>query len=106
MVANAAEAGDDVAIKVVMDTAKYLAIGVVSAVHTIDPEAVVIGGAMTFGGAGHPLGERFLTEVREQAKVRMIPSLRDQVAIEFAKLGGKAGYIGAAGLARAAASAS
>lgn len=102
LVANAAEAGDEVAFKVVMDTARYLAIGVVSAAHTIDPEGIVIGGAMTFGGAGHPLGERFLAEVREQTTVRLIPSLRGQIAIEFAQLGGKAGYIGAAGLARAA----
>lgn len=103
LIANAAEAGDEVAIKVVMDTAKYLAIGIVSGIHSIDPEAVIIGGAMTFGGAGHPLGERFLAEIREQTTIRLIPSLRGQIAIEFAKLGGKAGYIGTAGLARAAA---
>lgn len=101
MVANAAEAGDAVALKVVMETARYLAMGIVTAVHTVDPQAVVLGGAMTFGGAGHPLGERFLAEVREQTRQRLIPSLRDQLVIEFAKLGGKAGYIGAAGLARA-----
>jgi len=101
LIANAAEAGDELALNLVLDTAKYLAIGVVTAVHTIDPEAVVIGGAMTFGGAGHPLGERFLATVREQAEARLIPSLRGQIAIEFAQLGGTAGYIGAAGLARA-----
>ncbi|MEO0531715.1 MAG: ROK family protein [Planctomycetota bacterium] len=101
LVANAAEAGDEVAMKVVMDTARYLAIGIVSSVHTVDPEAVVIGGALTFGGAGHVLGEKFLAEVRKQTDARLIPSLRGQKAIEFAKLGGKAGYIGAAGLARA-----
>lgn len=101
-IANAAEAGDELAIKVVLDTAKYLAIGIVSTVHSIDPEGVVIGGAMTFGGAGHPLGERFLEAVRQQTNDRLIPSLRGQIAIEFAKLGGDAGYIGTAGLARAA----
>lgn len=100
LVANAAEAGDEVALRLVLETAKYLAIGLVTTIHTVDPEAVVIGGSMTFGGAGHPLGERFLKEVREQTLARLIPSLRDQVVIEFAKLGGKAGYIGAAGLAR------
>lgn len=102
LVANAAEAGDEVAMKVVMETARYLAIGIVSSVHTVDPQAVVIGGALTFGGAGHVLGEKFLAEVRKQTTARLIPSLRGQKAIEFAKLGGKAGYIGAAGLARAA----
>lgn len=100
LVANAAEAGDQVATKVVMDTARYLAIGIVSAIHSVDPEAVVLGGAMNFGGAGHSLGERFLAEVRSQAQSRMIPSLRDKTVIEFAELGGKAGYIGSAGIAR------
>ena len=88
-----------------METARYLAIGIVTSVHMIDPEAAVIGGAMTFGGAGHSLGERFLAEVRNQVQPRLIPSLRDQLVIEFAQLGGKAGYIGAAGLARRAAGA-
>ncbi len=97
--AKAAEAGDEIALGVILDTARYLAIGIVSIVHTVDPETVVLGGAMTFGGAGHPLGERFLQEVRIQAKSRMIASLRDQVAIDFALLGGASGYVGAAGLA-------
>ncbi|MEM8865221.1 MAG: ROK family protein [Planctomycetota bacterium] len=99
LIANAAEAGDEVATKVVLDTAKYLAIGIITCVHMLDPEAIVIGGALTFGGAGHPLGERFLAEVRTQARQRMIKSLREKVAIDFAQLGGNAGYIGAAGLA-------
>lgn len=102
LIANAAEAGDALALKVVMDTARYLAIGIVTVVHTVDPEAIVLGGAMTFGGAGHPLGERFLSAVREHTEARLIPSLRGALPIEFAKLGGTAGYIGAAGLARAA----
>lgn len=102
LIANAAEAGDELATKVVFDTAKYLAIGIVTCIHMIDPNAVVIGGAMTFGGAGHPLGERFLEEVRRQARQRMIKSLRETVAIDFAQLGKDAGYIGAAGLARRA----
>ncbi|TWT42732.1 ROK family protein [Botrimarina hoheduenensis] len=101
LIANAAEAGDAIAHQIVLDTARYLAIGIVTVVHTIDPEAVVIGGSLTFGGAGHPLGERFLAEVRNQTRQRLIPSLRDAIAIDFAELGGNAGYIGAAGLARA-----
>ncbi|MEM9187310.1 MAG: ROK family protein [Planctomycetota bacterium] len=102
LIANAAEAGDEVAKKVIVDTAKYLAIGIVTCIHMLDPQAVVIGGAMTFGGAGHPLGEWFLGEVRGRAKARMIKSLREAVAIEFAQLSKDAGYIGAAGLARRA----
>lgn len=102
LVANAAEAGDELALRVVNDTAKHLAIGVVTCVHLIDPEAVVIGGALTFGGAGHPLGERFLEEVRVQTKSRLMSSAAEKIAIDFAQLGGSAGYIGAAGVAKQA----
>ncbi|MGL4514453.1 MAG: ROK family protein, partial [Lacipirellulaceae bacterium] len=101
LVANAAEAGDEVAMGIILRTAKLLAIGIVTVVHTVDPQAIAIGGSMTFGGAGHPLGEKFLAEIRAQAKPRLISSLRDKLVIEFAELGGRAGYIGAAGVARA-----
>ena len=101
-IAQAAEAGDDLAMSLIMETAKLLAIGMASIIHTVDPESVVIGGAMTFGGAGHPLGERFLDEIRKQTVARIFPSLRDSITIDFARLGGDAGYIGAAGLAHEA----
>jgi len=77
-----------------------MGVGVATAVHTIDPESVVIGGAMTFGGEGHPLGEQFMQRLREEAIGRMFESLRDKIHINFAALGSDAGYIGAAGLAR------
>lgn len=99
LIANTAEAGDKVAKQIVMDTARYLAMGITSAILTIDPEGVVIGGNLTFGGAGHPLGEEFMAEVRKHTFERIFPNLRDKVTIEFAQLAGKAGYIGAAGLA-------
>lgn len=99
-ISQAAEAGDELALGVILETAKLLAIGLVTAIHTIDPQSVVIGGAMTFGGAGHPLGERFLAEVREQTNSRILAALRGKIEIDFAQLGGNAGYVGAAGLAR------
>jgi glucokinase len=100
MLAEEAEAGDRLSMDIIMETARYMAIGTVTAIHTIDPDSVVIGGAMTFGGAGHPLGEKFMTRLREEARSRLIASIRDKVHIDFATLGGDAGYIGAAGLAR------
>lgn len=99
-ISRAADDGDPIALRVVMDTARHLAIGLVTCVHTIDPDSVVIGGGVDFGGAGTPLGERFIDEIRQQATSRMIDVLRDKVHIDFATLGGDAGYIGAAGLAR------
>lgn len=99
-VAQAAEAGDQLALGVVMDTARLLAAGLASGIHTVDPERVLIGGAMTFGGAGHPLGEQFLATLRSETAARIFESLRDKIDIHFARLGGDAGYIGAAGLAQ------
>jgi len=99
-IAEAAEAGDELAYEVVMETARYLGLGIVTLVHTIDPDIVVLGGAMTFGGADHPLGEAFLQKVHDVARPRLLPPLRETLRIEFAQLGGDAGYIGAAGLAR------
>jgi glucokinase len=100
MIAEEGESGDQLCLDLIMETARYMAIGVVTAVHSIDPESVVIGGAMTFGGEGNALGERFMARIREEATGRMIHSLRGNIHIDFAHLGGDAGYIGAAGWAR------
>jgi glucokinase len=100
MVSEEAEAGDQLSLEIVLETARYMAIGAVTAIHTIDPESVVIGGAMTFGGDGNPLGERFMRTLRDEATSRMIETLRGKIHIDFAALGSDAGYVGAAGLAR------
>jgi len=60
----------------------------------------VIGGGVNFGGAGHPLGEEFLQRIRDEVRSRLLVPLQEKLQIEFAQLGGDAGYIGAAGLAR------
>ncbi len=100
MVAEEAERGDSLARNVIMETASWLAIGIVTFIHTIDPDAVVLGGAMTFGGAARPLGREFLQRIRDEVRPRLLEPLRNTVQIEFASLGGDAGYIGTAGLAR------
>lgn len=99
-IADAGEAGDALALEVVLDTARYLAIGIVTLIHTVDPDSVVLGGAMTFGGAGHPLGEKFIQRVRDEVRPRILTALQDSLRIEFARLGSDAGFVGAAGLAR------
>lgn len=100
MVADEADRGDEVARTVIMETGYWLAIGIVSLVHTIDPDAVLLGGAMTFGGNDTEVGQAFLQRIRDEVRPRLLEPLRDTVRIEFASLGGDAGYIGAAGLAR------
>ena len=96
-----ATAGDELAREIVMDTARFVGIGAVTLLHTIDPAALVLGGAMDFGGPGDPLGDEFLTRVRQEIDQRAFPVVAENVVVNFASLGGDAGYLGAAGLARA-----
>lgn len=100
LLAQEAEAGDALALEIVLDTARYLGIGLTSLMHTIDPSCVVLGGAMTFGGNASPLGRRFIERIREEVRRRAFPVVA-KTPIEYAALGGDAGYIGAAGMARA-----
>ncbi|HTN76991.1 MAG TPA: ROK family protein [Pirellulaceae bacterium] len=95
-----AEAGDGFALELILETARYLGVGVVSLMHTIDPGAVILGGAMNFGGHNTPLGRRFLERVHKEVRERAFPTLVDRTVVDFAHLGGHAGYIGAAGIAR------
>jgi glucokinase len=100
MIAEEAERGDPLALDIVMETAAYLGVGAVNLMHIIDPGAVIFGGAMTFGGPGSALGQRFLDRIRQEVRARAFPVLAARTAIDFAALGSDAGYIGAAGIAR------
>lgn len=95
-----AERGDALALELVLEVARYLGIGIVSAMHAIDPNGVVIGGAMTFGQHETATGRAFLDRVKQEVRERALPTLAEKTAIDFARLGGDAGFIGAAGLAR------
>jgi glucokinase len=100
LIAREAAAGDSLATGVILEAARWLAIGIVTFMHTIDPEVVVIGGAMTFGREAHPVGRMFIERVREEVHRRTFPVLARSTTIRYASLGGDAGSIGAAGLAR------
>lgn len=100
LLAREAERGDPLATGVLMEAARWLGIGIVSLMHAIDPEAVVIGGAMTFGREANPVGRAFLERVRREVHQRTFPLLAERTSIRYASLGGDAGSIGAAGLAR------
>lgn len=102
LVFTAATKGDRLAQQIIHETAEYLAVAIVSVAHTIDPEIVVLGGAMDFGGASSSVGQTFLEDVRTAFRRQAFPILAEKTVIDFAQLGGDAGYIGAAGLAREA----
>jgi glucokinase len=97
---EAAEQGDGWSQKFIEDTGDYLAIGITSIVHMVDPGLVVLGGAMNFGGPNTGTGQRFLESVRKGFRDRTFKNVNSGTTIEFASLGADAGYIGAAGIAR------
>ena len=55
---------------------------------------------MNFGGHDTNVGRSFLERIRHEVRMRAFPALVDVTYIDFAVLGGHAGYIGASGIAR------
>lgn len=92
---TAAESGDELAARLVEETAFYLGIGAMNMMHIIDPEMIVFGGGMIAAGDG------FLARIRHHIKELAfeVPASRTQV--RYALLGTDAGFIGAAACARA-----
>lgn len=97
----AATSDDPLALQIIDETAKFLGVGIATAVAVIDPGLVVLGGAMSFGGSSSHVGQRFLRAVVAEFRNRAFSNVAKGTKIEFASLGGDAGYIGAAGIAKA-----
>ncbi len=97
---EAATAGDAWSLQMIEETADYLAVGITTMVHMIDPGLVVLGGAMNFGGMKSHVGRHFLERVRHSFRTRSFEYVANGTTIDFASLGGDAGYLGAAGIAR------
>ena len=100
MIAEEADRGDSLAYQVIMELATWLGLGIVTMMHMIDPGAVILGGAMNFGGPDDPVGRRFIEQVRSVVRKHAFPIPAQKTTIDFAHLGSDAGYIGAAGIAR------
>ncbi|MDB5389945.1 MAG: glcK 2 [Planctomycetaceae bacterium] len=100
LIATAAERGDQLADDLIMETARYMGVGTVTLMHTIDPDMVVFGGAMTFGAETTELGRRFLQEIKDEVKKRAFPIPYAKTILKYASLHNDAGFIGAAGCAK------
>jgi glucokinase len=93
-VSQAYNAGDPLAQRIIKDTVKYLAAGIVTIVNIFNPCLIILGGSVIQGLPDIvPAVDR---KVRELALQTPVESLR----ITTAALGNKAGVIGAAALAR------
>lgn len=86
----AAKAGDKIAKEVWKLTGKYLGIGLANCVTILNPKKILIGGRI---GNALPLFKKYLTEEINR-RARMVP--KNNTRIEKAKLGERAGMIGAA----------
>lgn len=87
---DAAAEGDSLAKRLVEETACYLGIGAMNAMHTIDPDMVVFGGGMIAAGDG------FLERIRHHVRELAFPEAAAHTLIRYAQLGTDAGFIGAA----------
>ena len=91
---DAAEQGDELAGKIVEETAYYLALGACSVMNTVDPEMIVFGGGMVAAG------EPFLKRIQAYVLRYGLDYPASRATIRFAQLGSDAGFIGAAGCAK------
>ena len=87
--------GDKTVKAIVEDAARYLATSVVTMVHLLAPDKIILGGGMI-----EAMGDVILPIVEKSARRRILPSLRDVFEVVEAKLGDDAGVMGAAALAR------
>lgn len=89
--------GDECAMKVVDDTAFYLAMGACAVIATVDPEVIVFGGGMA---AADWFRAKIAEYVARYGLQYPVAKSATPVRIAFAKLGSDAGFIGAAACAR------
>jgi glucokinase len=85
----AVKMGDEVALRVIDETAELLATGLAGVVNLINPEIVLIGGGVADGGGG--LVEAVSAAVRKRA----FEVATERLRIARATLGNNAGFIGA-----------
>ena len=94
---EAARAGDGVAISVVRDTAKYIGMAVANLVAILDPQIVVLGGAIA------EAGDLLLEPTRLELSRRVPPAAGPLVQVVPAALGEASAAVGAARAAMLAA---
>ena len=86
--------GDEMVEKIIKQAAEKIGLGIVTIVHLLAPDLVVLG-----GGLVEAMPEIFTGTAEKFAKKRVLDSLKDVFRVVPAKLGDDAGVLGAAGLA-------
>jgi glucokinase len=97
-VTELAREGDEMALSVLEEAGTWLGVGLAGFVNVFNPEVVAVGGGVM------EAGEMVLGAARREVRLRSRPPSRDLAEIKVATLGPKSGVLGAAALARDAAS--
>ena len=93
MISEAYDAGDPLAIQVMKETGTILGLGLANAINLLNPQLVIVGGGMAAAG------DRLLNTVRETIARRALPLSAQVCQVVTAKLGDRAGALGAAAYA-------
>lgn len=99
-IALAAEQGDPIAIETIRQTGVHLGRAIAMLLHISDPDVVLLGGAVTFGGQTNSGGRLFLETIRNEAVRLSLVQTGSALKIDYAMLGNDAGMLGAAHHAR------
>ena len=93
LVAEAAEAGDKLALGLMYDTGQYLGAGLTGLIHIFNPARVVFGGGVIEGSPG------LVTAAESVVRADAIPAYTDGLEVLRSELAGNAGVIGSASMA-------
>jgi glucokinase len=93
-VSQAYAKGDPLARRLVKDTARYLAAGMVSIINAFNPQLIIVGGSVVQGIPD------LIVLAEKKVRTLALPTPLIDLKITTAALGNKAGVIGAAALAR------
>lgn len=94
MLSDACDREDALALEVMRETGELLGFGLANIVNLFNPEAIIVGGGVSAAG------ERLLGPVRETLRRHALPLSSGVCRVESARLGWRAGMIGAAAYAR------
>ena len=86
---EAAEMGDQLSLECIKEFVKYNAIGIVSLLHILNPEAVIIGGGVSMQK------DSLVEPIKKEVFKRTMPAFVSEVEIMAAQLGNDAGMVGA-----------
>ncbi|MFC0214571.1 ROK family protein [Paenibacillus chartarius] len=93
MLSLAYDEGDALAIEVMHDTGTLLGVGLANVINLLNPQRIIIGGGVSSAG------DRLLNSVRESVNKRSLKLSGEACDIVQARLGSRAGTIGAAAYA-------